>query len=245
MDSNVIYSPYGAFELKAKYQRNFALATLITFSFVLLALATSAMISTLSGETAVKVPPIPRSDSIVVQIPPPPSIVKEPPQVPIGEPKAAVLHVGIPTPVPDAEIIDENIVIPSRDELAQINPPDIPGIKGGDNIVFTIPPSDNDSLFPGKFVSVEIYPVMIHEHKPDYPHLAQQAGITGIVIVWAVIDEEGNVIDARVFKSSGTKSLDEAAVQAAYKNKFKPGIQNGRPIKVPVTYNVEFKLTDQ
>ncbi len=245
MDSNVVYSQYGAFELKAKYQRNFGLATLGTFSFVLLALATSGIISTLSRETAMKEPPIPQPDSVVVQISPPPSIVKEPPQVPVSTPPATIQHVGITTPVPDDEIIDENIVIPSRDELAQINAPDIPGMKDGDSIAFTIPPPDDDFPFPGKFVPFEIYPVMIHEHKPDYPRLAQQAGITGTVTVWVAIDEEGNVIDARVYKSSRTKSLDEAAVQAAYKNKFKPGIQNGRPIKIGVTYNVEFKLTDQ
>jgi TonB family protein len=45
-----------------------------------------------------------------------------------------------------------------------------------------------------------------------------------------------------VGKSSGTESLDEAAVEAAYKCKFKPGIQNNRPIKVWVTYKVDFIL---
>jgi len=50
------------------------------------------------------------------------------------------------------------------------------------------------------------------------------------------------VLKAQIGKSSGTESLDEAAIEAAYKNKFKPGIQNGRPIKVWVTYKVDFIL---
>jgi len=36
--------------------------------------------------------------------------------------------------------------------------------------------------------------------------------------------------------------LDEAALDAAYKNKFKPGIQNNRAITVGVTYKVVFVL---
>ena len=57
-----------------------------------------------------------------------------------------------------------------------------------------------------------------------------------------LVDEDGNVMKAMVGKSSGTESLDGAAVEASYKNKFKPGIQNGRPVKVWVTYKVDFTL---
>jgi TonB family protein len=97
---------------------------------------------------------------------------------------------------------------------------------------------------PGDFVYAEIYPEFVYRHQPDYPWLAKQAGITGTVTVWVLVNEEGNVIEAVVYKSSGNTSLDEAAVQAAYKCKFKPGIQNGWPIKVPVIYGVEFELTN-
>ena len=60
----------------------------------------------------------------------------------------------------------------------------------------------------------------------------------------ALVDREGKVRQAMVAKSSGTASLDEAAVQAAYKNRFKPGIQNGRPVAVWVTYKVDFTLSE-
>jgi protein TonB len=83
---------------------------------------------------------------------------------------------------------------------------------------------------------------MIHEENPDYPRLAKQAGITGTVWIKALVDEQGDVLKAIVAKSSGTVSLDESAIDAAYKNKFKPGIQNGRPVKVWVTYPVEYTL---
>ena len=68
--------------------------------------------------------------------------------------------------------------------------------------------------------------------------------MTGLVWVKALVDKEGNVRQAMVLKSSGTQAFDDAAVAAAYKNKFKPGIQNGRPVAVWVSYKVEFKLND-
>jgi TonB family protein len=62
--------------------------------------------------------------------------------------------------------------------------------------------------------------------------------------VWvkALIDKTGSVRRAMVVKTSGTSSLDDAAVKAAYNNKFKPGIQNGQPVHVWVTYKVEFNI---
>jgi TonB family protein len=59
-----------------------------------------------------------------------------------------------------------------------------------------------------------------------------------------LVDKDGNVRDALVLKSSGTASLDEAAVEASYDCKFKPGIQNGRPVACWVTYRVEFVLDE-
>ena len=46
------------------------------------------------------------------------------------------------------------------------------------------------------------------------------------------------------FLSSGVASLDDAAVKAAFKNRFKPGIQNGRPIACWVSYTVDFDIND-
>ncbi len=242
MYTKALYSPYGAYELKSKYQRNFALGTLITLSFVVLILVMAWLISSLPKE--VYPPELP---TVVIktkkELPSPPSIVKKPPQVKVSAPQVAAPKVGIPKPVADDEVIDEDVVIASRDELAEIAPPDVASMAEGGKIDVDISPED---YLPelGDFVPVEIYPEFIHYEEPVYPRLARQAGITGTVTMWVVVDEEGNVIKVRILKSSGTASLDEAAVKAADKNKFKPGIQNGRPVKVPVSYEVEFKLTD-
>ena len=239
MATNVLYSPYGSFELKAKYQKNFALGTALTAAFVLLILAVAWVISNLSEDEVAKIPQV--VIKTVADLGPPPSIAKKPPQVQVTAPQIAAPKVGIPKPVADEDVVDEDVVIATRDELAEIAAPDVTTMAEGGQISVEINPDDYLPA-PDEFVPLEIRPEMIFDYKPDYPRLAKQAGITGTVWVNVLLDKEGNVKDAIIAKSSGTKSLDDAALQAAYKCKFKPGIQNGRPVNCWVTYPVEFKL---
>jgi protein TonB len=239
---SALYSPYGAYELKSKYQRNFLYGTLFTLAVVALILLVAWVISAMGEEDIFEAPAV--VIKTVADLGPPPSVAKKPPQVQVSQPNVAMPKVGIPKPVADDEILDDDVVIASREELAEIVAPDITEATDGDApIVVDI--ADEEFLpAPDDFVPVEIYPEMIYEHVPDYPRLAEQAGITGLVWVKALVDEEGSVRKAIVGKTSGVNSLDEAAVKAAYKCKFKPGIQNNRPVKVWVTYKVEFELTN-
>ncbi len=242
MRASAIYSPYGAFELKAKYQKNFGLGTLITLAFVLFVLAVAWIISALPEEEYADAPAV--VIKTVADLGPPPSVAKKPPQVKVSAPQVAAPKVGIPKPVADDEVIDEDVVIATRDELADIVAPDVTEIADGGEIAVDIDPEEYLPE-PDEFVPVEIYPEMIHKENPVYPSLARQAGITGTVWVKALVDEEGKVRRAIVAKTSGTVSLDEAAVEAALKCQYKPGIQNGRPVAVWVTYPVEFTLTGE
>jgi len=240
--SSSLYSPYGAFELKAKYQRNLMMGTLITTAFVALILIISWVVSSLGSDEGVNAPVV--VIKTVADLGPPPSVAKKPPQVQVNQPNVVAPKVGIPTPVADDEVIDEDVVLATRDELADIVAPDISSSdNAGGDIVVDI--QEDDYLpAPDEFVAHEVEPQMIQEQKPTYPSLAEQAGITGVVWVKALVDKDGTVKKAMVAKSSGTESLDEAAVKAAYKNIYKPAIQNGRPIAVWVVYKVEFSLDD-
>ncbi len=242
MQASALYSPYGAFELKSKYQRNFVLGTAITLAFVLLILGVAWAISALPEEEYTDAPAVVIRQ--IADLGPPPSVAKRPPQVQVSTPQVAAPRVGIPKPVADDEVLDEDVVIATRDELAEIIAPDISSMAEEGEISVEINPDDYLPA-PDEFVPVEIYPEMIHQVEPDYPRLARQAGITGTVWVKALVNEEGKVLKAIVAKSSGTVSLDDAAVEAASKNQFKPGIQNGRPVKVWVTYPVEFTLSEE
>jgi len=84
-------------------------------------------------------------------------------------------------------------------------------------------------------------PVKISSVDPQYTEIARKARIEGMVIIEAIIDREGNVTDVRVLKPL-PMGLDQAAMEAVKKWKYKPGTLNGQP--VPVIYNltVNFRL---
>ena len=92
------------------------------------------------------------------------------------------------------------------------------------------------------FWKVEVKPQPIDVPKPAYPELARNAGIEGQVVVKALVDIDGSVIEAEVLKSSGNQSLDAAAVQAAYSAKFTPAKQRDQLVRVPVSIPYRFTL---
>jgi protein TonB len=66
--------------------------------------------------------------------------------------------------------------------------------------------------------------------RPDYPADAKAAGAEGVVVVQVTVDEQGNVMAARVI--SGPRMLQEVSVNAALQAKFSPTLIEGEPVKV-------------
>ena len=61
----------------------------------------------------------------------------------------------------------------------------------------------------------------------------------------SIKDRMAMVKDVRIAKPSGSNvGFDEAAMEAAYQFRYKPAIQNGQPVAVWVTYQVNFLLKD-
>jgi protein TonB len=75
---------------------------------------------------------------------------------------------------------------------------------------------------------------------PVYPPLARETHIRGTVVVDAVIDEHGNVVQARVV--SGHPLLMDAALKAVLLWKYEPTTLNGQPVSVELQVQVHFKL---
>jgi TonB family protein len=96
-----------------------------------------------------------------------------------------------------------------------------------------------------EFVPVDKAPELLKQVAPVYPKEAEDKGITGKVIIRALIDKNGDPIQVKVGKSSGYEMLDESAVAAAKKNKYKPAVKDGKPVAVWVSYTVKFKLDDK
>ena len=75
---------------------------------------------------------------------------------------------------------------------------------------------------------------------PVYPPLAREARIRGTVVVDAVIDEHGNVVQARVV--SGHPLLIDAALKAVLQWKYEATTLNGQPVSVELQVEVHFDL---
>ena len=75
----------------------------------------------------------------------------------------------------------------------------------------------------------------------EYPEIAKRAGVEGKVYVLAFINESGGVDDVKVVKGIGA-GCDEATVEAVKKSKFSPGESAGKPAKVKMSLQIQFKL---
>jgi len=79
------------------------------------------------------------------------------------------------------------------------------------------------------------------QQKVTYTEIAKRIGLEGKVIIEAVIDENGNVIDAKVLKGLGG-GLDEESLHAVQTTRFSLGLQRGKPIRVRINIPVKFVL---
>lgn len=75
-----------------------------------------------------------------------------------------------------------------------------------------------------------------------YPEIAQEAGIEGTVVVQAYVNEFGVVTECIILKGMPNTGLEEAAISAIKKTRFKPAKQRDRNVGVYISIPVIFKL---
>jgi len=84
-------------------------------------------------------------------------------------------------------------------------------------------------------------PVVLYKVDPEYSEEARKAKYSGTVVLQLVVDAGGKARDIRVVRSLGL-GLDEKAIEAVNKWKFRPGVKNGQPVAVQATIEVNFRL---
>jgi protein TonB len=83
-------------------------------------------------------------------------------------------------------------------------------------------------------------PVVTYQPEAEFSDEARRAKYQGIVIVSIIVDAQGHPQNARVVRALGM-GLDEKALEAVMKYKFKPAMKDGRT-PVPVSLNVEINF---
>ena len=101
------------------------------------------------------------------------------------------------------------------------------------------PPGDPLARY-GEYVYVEQLPQPVEKVPPVYPESAREKGISGTVVVQALVGKDGRVKDTRVITS--IPELDGYAIAAVKRWRFKPAMSEGRPVAVWVAIPVKFTL---
>jgi protein TonB len=162
--------------------------------------------------------------------------IELPPEVQVPPPPQAITRPAIPTVAP-TDLKEDVTIAPTTFEenpVDKLPPPPSDASRLGDQPVFTpytVKPEFKDMREAARIV--ERY----------YPEMLKQAGIGGKVLVWVFIDTNGNVKNVQVNKSSGNKSLDDAAAKAAREFKFTPALNRDKKVPVwiaiPITFSVK------
>ncbi len=76
---------------------------------------------------------------------------------------------------------------------------------------------------------------------PQYPSDARAEGLEAEVKLELVISTNGEVEGVAVRRGAG-RGFDEAAVTAARQFRFAPAMKNGRPVRVRMSWSMEFRL---
>lgn len=92
---------------------------------------------------------------------------------------------------------------------------------------------------------VEIKPSLIKIPDPGYPVVARRGGVSGTAVVKALVDVDGHVKRVEIMHSSGSSTLDNAALEAAKKAIYTPGVLRGRLVRTWVSIPFRFRLVEK
>lgn len=148
--------------------------------------------------------------------------------------------IGAPVVAPDNIGVETGVIF----QPADVHTTSIDGIVGGIDVgrvaVDVPPPAPTvtpDPVVVGGHIKA---PMRTKYVKPEYPMIARQAWIQGVVIIEAVIGATGKVEQARVLRSHPL--LEQAALSAVKEWEYTPTQLNGRPTPVIMTVTVQFSL---
>jgi periplasmic protein TonB len=138
------------------------------------------------------------------------------------------------TPIP----VDIGLNVPGGpgDRLARAG---VFGSTGGPSVVLP-PPPPAPSAHPPR-VSRMMEGNLIYRVQPQYPPLARQARVQGIVVLRAMISREGKIENVQVV--SGHPMLVKAAMDAVLQWRYRPYYLNNEPVEVETQVTVNFTLS--
>ena len=191
------------------------------------------------------------------------SVLTDPTPPPGPPPTAAVRNTHQPT----SNVASDGRVIAPRyvpREIARVDEPVAPppvdlgevGVTGGtgnsavrngvlDSIrrelaTLVPPPPPTPAAHPPR-VSRMMEGNLVYRVQPQYPQLARQARVQGVVLLRALITKEGKIANLQVL--SGHPMLVKAAMDAVVQWRYRPYYLNNEPVEVETQVTVNFTLS--
>jgi protein TonB len=233
---------YGATELKRAYKKylSYGLSIAAAFHFAGIGGYWASIYLATDDEPKIMIRTVKLSD-----LGPPPSITQQAPTPSVAVAQQAVKpSIGIPVPVPDAQVSPEQ-TIATQTEMSQPTVPVIDPTEGNEiQVQQDIQIGENSDEMPPEFVPYEKAPEPLKKVFPAYPDLALKAGIEGQVIVKVWVDKEGKVKKALILKSTA-EVFNDAALDAAKQWLFTPAMMNKGPVDVWMAIPFKFKVQSQ
>ena len=84
-------------------------------------------------------------------------------------------------------------------------------------------------------------PQVIYNPEPSFSDEARKAKMQGVVVLLLVVGNDGRTYNIRVGQSLGM-GLDEKAIEAVSRWRFKPATLNGQPVATQIAVEVDFHL---
>jgi protein TonB len=86
-------------------------------------------------------------------------------------------------------------------------------------------------------------PIPVRTVAPNFPNDLHDKGISGVVMVNVLVDQQGNPQDLKVARSSNSE-FEEPAMEALRKWKFKPAERDGSAVSIRVVIPIRFSADD-
>jgi protein TonB len=170
-------------------------------------------------------------DLIAPPAPPAPPVPPPPVPQPIQKkpPPPAPLIAAAPSPAPAAFVVPA----PPPEPVVETSP--VP-------VAVQAPPAPPAPPPPPKIIPASAVQYL-EPPAPEYPRLSRRNAEHGKVMVRVYIDVAGMPRNVQVSSSSGFARLDDAALSAVQKARFKPYTENGQPTAgwtyVPINFELE------
>ena len=251
---------YGAYELRQHYGRTMSKAMGLTFAG-LAVVVISAFVFKGKPVEIVKMTPVDLTRTLIQPLVAPPKKVEPPKST---EPPKPVEPVKTVASLPPVVVPNDPIVQPHTTAELQASTIGATDSKGADKpgnamdsnpntgTTGTGPVVDNTIHDMGGDLQAMPEPIggaaawsKFLQKNLRFPAVAQEQGVSGRVLMSFVIEKDGSLSNIKVEHGAGYGFDEEASRVLKLAKAWKPGMQNGQPVRVKYVIPMNFQLADQ